>query len=272
MQFDTNAVKPSRIKQEKLKSTLQQPTALYPAVIAFLGGMATILFGHELALMALITGGVVAVSGWAWEFFVKGEGHANRYLDAYRRQLKEQREQSITRLRKELTSLGADRGNHQLDLFQAKFESFQQILKRKLQPSELTFNRYLATAEQVYLNGLDNLEKVALALGSISAIDIAKLDQNILQSQDKSHQTSAQSSNESHTHLLERRQLYNQQHARASQLYAENEGALTRLDQVSTLLANTDFSSGKAAMDMEQAIKELTRLIETSEDYDINRS
>ena len=262
LQFDTNAVKPGKIRQEKFKSTLQQPSALYPAGIGLLGALAVLLFGNQLALAALIGGSTVALAGWAWEFFVKGDKHANRYIEAYRHQLEQQRKQTISILRTELAELEAYRGNQQLDLFQAKFESFQQVLKRKLQPTAFTYNRYLATAEQVYLNGLDNLENVSIALNSVSAIDLTMLDRNISQSQD--------TDGESYQHLLQRRQLYNQQQARVSQLYTENEGALTKLDQVSTLLANTDFSSGKATMDMDQAISELTHLIENSENYSIN--
>jgi hypothetical protein len=264
MLFDTKAIKPAKIKREKLKRSWQQPTALYPAGIGLLGAIAVLLFGNDLALAALIGGGAAALAGWTWEYFIKGESHANRYLEAYRHQLQEQRKLAISKLYKELAALKAARGLHQLDLFQAKFESFQQVLKRKLQPTELTYNRYLVTAEQVYLNGLDNLEKVSLALSSVNAIDLPTLDQNIRESLD--------STSESYHHLLQRRQLYNQQQARAKQLYTENEGALTKLDQVSTLLANTDFSSGKATMDMDQAISELTRLIETSENYAVKQS
>lgn len=264
MRFDTKAVKPAKIRQEKIKGALQQPTALYPAAVGILGLVAVALFGHEFALVAALMGAGFALAASAWEFFVKGENHANRYLEQYRQQLKQQREQAIGTLQTELNQLEATRGTQQLALFQAKFNSFQQILQRKLSVTELTYNRYLATAEQVYLNGLDNLEKLSLALSSISAIDLELLDHNISQNQD--------SSSEAYQHLLQRRQLYNQQQARTENLYTENEGALTQLDHVSTLLANTDFNSGQATMDMEQAMSELTRLIENSDNYSVKQA
>ncbi len=263
MQFDINAVKPAQIKREKIKSTLQQPTTLYPALLGFLGGVGALLFGGELALFALAGGSLVALSGWAWEYLVKGEAHATRYVEAYRQQLEQQRKQTINKLRKELLDLKADRASHQLELFQAKFDTFNQVLQRKLNPTELTFNRYMAMAEQLFLNGLDNLEKVALALSSVAAIDINVLDSRIAAGGHAGTEIQ---------HLLQRRQLYAQQHARVQELVAENEGALTKLDEVSTRLANTDFSSGKATMDMEHAIKELTHLIETSQAYQADKS
>jgi len=262
MQFDTNAVKPAKIRREKFKKSLQQPGVLYPAGLGVLAIMALVLFSNPIALTASVVAGIIAGGAWLWEYFGRGETHASRYLAKVREHLQQQRQQAISALKEELVTLNAQQGNKQLSLFQAKFENFQTVLNRKLTASELTYNRYMATAEQVYLNGLDNLEKISLALKSVSAIDVTMLDKNISEHSD--------SSSEAYRHMVQRRQLFNQQQARVKQLYTENEGALTKLDLVSSQLANTDFSSGKATMDMDQAMSDLTRLIESSESYSVN--
>ncbi len=264
MEFDTKAIKPAKIRQETLKTSLQQPVTLYPALIGFLGGVGVALFGGSILTLGALVGGVlVAGSGWAWEYFGRGSRHANRYLEAYRKRLEAQRLEAITRLRQEFALLGMPDGGQQLGLFEKKFSTFNQVLNRKLEATELTFNRYLATAEQVYLNGLDNLEKAALALRSIAGIDHQQLQDklaSLAQAQDAHSVKTAEQ-------LQERWRIYQEQQARARALFTQNEQALTRLDQVSTQLANADLRSGQAAMDMDQAMQELTRLIETTQQY-----
>ncbi|WLQ14506.1 hypothetical protein O5O45_00960 [Hahella aquimaris] len=264
MTFDTKAIKPAKIKAETLKTSLTQPVTLYPALVGFLGGAATMLFGMGGATLgALVGGAVLALGGWSWEYFARGGAHANRYIERYRKVLEAQRKQAIAHLDTELSKLNADDAIQQLQLFQKKFEIFNQVLNRKLQSTELTYNRYLAMAEQVYLNGLDNLEGVSLSLQSISAIDRVAIEGK-LQRLDGVVSAEAERTREQ---LRGRLQLFDEQMQRVRSLYAENEEALTKLDQVSARLANTDFSSGRAAMDMEQAIKELTTLIENSQQY-----
>ncbi|MDC0662920.1 hypothetical protein [Marinobacter sp. SS21] len=264
MKFDTRAIRPDQIKKETLRTSLQQPAAVYPTVMGILGGAGVTLFGSSPVMMAALAGcALLAGVGWAWEFFGRGDTHANRYLERYRKGLETQRKEAINRLRQEFINLQVDEGSVQLTLFQRKFENFNHILNRKLQPGELTYNRYLATAEQVYLNGLDNLEKAALALQSVAAIDSGMLNNKLQALQARPHEEVQ----ETRDQIEERLMLHQTQHQRVRQLLEQNEAALTRLDQVSTQLANTDLNSGKAAMDMEQAMGELTRLIENAQQY-----
>lgn len=264
MEFDTRAIKPAKIKRETLKTTLQQPATIYPALAGILGGAGLALFGGSPALLGALAGcTLLAGGGWAWEYFGRGSQHANRYLENYRKGLESQRKEAIGRLQREFETLRVEDGGVQLTLFQRKFENFNHILNRKLQPSELTYNRYLATAEQVYLNGLDNLEKAALALQSVAAIDSDMLRKKLRDLQDHPRGQAQQTSDQ----IVERLALHQTQNQRVRDLFVQNEAALTRLDQVSTQLANTDLKSGKAVMDMDQAMGELALLIENAQQY-----
>lgn len=216
MALDTQAIKPAKIKRETLKTTLQQPAALYPALVGFLGGAGVVLFGSTaLTLGALIGGAVIAGGGWAWEYFGRGSQHANRYLEAYRKRLESQRKEAITRLRQEFHSLDMQDGSQQLGLFEKKFSTFNHVLNRKLDATEMTFNRYLATAEQVYLNGLDNLEKAALALQSVAGIDVTLLNDKLKRLADSQDEQTQQTRSE----LQARLALYREQQNRAKTLF-----------------------------------------------------
>ena len=52
-----------------------------------------------------------------------------------------------------------------------KYDNLAEILREKLNAGELTYSRYVAMAEQVFLSGLDFLKEAAMSLKSISKID-----------------------------------------------------------------------------------------------------
>lgn len=259
MTFKSQDLRPAQIKKETLKTSVQQPLALYPAIVSLLGGVGILLFGaSSLTLSALVGGSVLASSGWLFEYFYRGLHHSNNYISVYREKLNKQRIEAIRQLNKDLDGVKAEQAKFQLDLFQKKFNNFKNVLDRKLDESELTYNRYLAMAEQVYLNGLDNLDSAALALQSVSAIRIDVIDTQLNNLKD----SLSKSDSEKREQLTQRKTLQNSQLERVDYLYLTNEKALTQLDEVSTTLANAEFSNGRASMDMELAMKELTHLID----------
>ncbi len=149
----------------------------------------------------------------------------------------------------------------QLEQFQNKFESFVAVLKGKLNPGELTFERYLATAEQVYLAGLDNLKDLAVGLRSVQSIDEHHLIERI-----ENLQRTAPDSEELEP-LAERLALKQNERRRAQTLLQENERAMTQLDLVSNQLANTPIEQRAAALAMEAAMSELRQLASRTERY-----
>lgn len=252
---------PIAVKRSVLKQTLQGPITSYSGALACLaGGYALLIHANPLALGALIVGGGIAAGNWVWQYVIKGEHNANKFVQRFREELKQQRIAALAILKQDLAQVGDVEGSKQIELFQQKFDTFVEVLGKKLDPSELTYNRYLSIAEQVFLGGIDNLENAALALKSVSAIDVDHI-QGQLKKLDKHD-------NQDKRDILENRLVLRQQQIqRASQLRLENEKALTQLDEVSTRLASINTKNTHSSVDLEESMEELQRLIQRADNY-----
>lgn len=262
---------PKAVKRSVLKETLQGPISSYSGALACLaGGYALLISANPIALGALAVGGSVAAGNWIYQYVLKGDQNANDFVQRFRRELKQQRVQALKVLHEELEDVGDSEGMKQIELFQQKFNTFVDILKRKLDPAELTYNRYLSIAEQVFLGGIDNLENAALALKSISAIDVQHVEQQLQRLQQSDAPT--QNQTEKIQALEQRLQLRQEQLARARELRLQNDKALTQLDQVSTRLAAINTSNHHTSIDLEESMSELQRLIQRAEHYSTTSS
>lgn len=260
----TKDISPSAIKKAVISTSIQRPLTVYPATIGMLGAFYTVLFGTNMVtLVAMIAGGGITLFNWVYEYFIKGDQHANQFVSLYRKELEKRRIDTLRHLEQELKEIQNDQAVNQVKLFRSKYDNFQSILDRKLDVTELTYNRYLSIAEQVFLNGLDNLENAAIALKSISTINSERIRKELQSMQNNN-------SKESEARIIElktRMELREKQLNRVSLLLLTNEKALTQLDQVATKIANIDTRQNHAHIDMEDAMDELRRLIARAEQY-----
>ena len=79
----------------------------------------------------------------------------------------------------ELEALDDTRPAHQLRAIQEKRDSLVGVLNSRLEAGEMTYARYLSSAQHVYLAALENLREVAVAEQSVSAIDDNYIDQRL---------------------------------------------------------------------------------------------
>lgn len=255
---------PGAIKKAVMGTTLQRPLTVYPATIGLLGGFYALVFGfNPVALGALAAGGSVTLLSWMYEYFIKGDDHANQYVTFFRKELEKRRINALQHLESELKSIHNEQAVTQVNLFRIKYDNFHSILDRKLDSSEITYNRYLSIAEQVFLNGLDNLENAAIALKSISTIDRGRIARDMQSLADDNSAASQQRLTELKTRLA----LKDEQMNRVNELLLINEKALTQLDHVATRLANIDSKQNRAHLDMEDAMQELKRLISRTDQF-----
>jgi hypothetical protein len=257
-------VSPKALKKAVVAHSTQAPLTVYPAALSLLAGVYAILFdASSLAIAAMSIGGFLTAASWMWEYFVKGDSHASKVVAKYRSELESKRKAAISLLRDDLQENNDAQGLKQLSLFKEKYDNFLHILSRKLDDTELTHQRYMTIAEQVYLGGLDNLENAALALKSISAIDTGHI-QKELNALDRQNSTKADSKRAA---LESRLALRKNQLDRASQFILENEQALTQLDHVATKIADIKTQQGRAQVDLEVAMRDLQHLITRAENY-----
>nr|MDJ0788577.1 hypothetical protein [Myxococcota bacterium] len=137
-------------------------------------------------------------------------------------------------------------------------------LRRKMDPGELTYGRYLGIAEQVYLSALDNLHEAVLATRAARAIDLDYIEKRL----DQIESDGIQESEEREVETLEgRRQLRAEQERRVEEILSLNEAAMTKLDATSAAIAAVRTQTSQAALDLETAMSELEILAERAPKY-----
>lgn len=250
---------PEVVRSRVPSEALQRPFTVYPVAAAILVVVYG-LFNDSIATLFWLVGGLFALSAanWFWQVFVRREKNASRIAQRVARSLDKKRKKALGKLRKELAEIGDPVGLRQLKSFEAKYRNFTDILDRKLEPTELTYIRFVTAAEQVMLGGLDNLEKVTLLTKSVSAIDAKYIEREITRLKgrvdpDATERTEA---------LRARRELLHSRITEASNLHRKNETALTQLDAVTAAVAEADTQTGRADVALEVALKDLQRLTE----------
>ena len=163
----------------------------------------------------------------------------------------------------ELDALDDTQPAEQLAALAQKRQSLINVLERRLDAGELTYSRYLATAQQVYTSALDNLHEVAVAAESISTIDQNYVQRRLAElSVDHADEESAVRERET----LERRlELRDTQRRKIARLMAQNESALTALNRTTTALA--DVPIGKRPEDADAAMAALDELADRASEY-----
>ena len=250
---------PRAVARAVLSESLQKPHVLYPTAIGLLGGLAALALGPTLLFVAPAALGLtVGLGGWALDYSLRRDRHAAEYVKRLHLALAGRVDETIAGLRRDLEQLKFDAGLAQMTELRAKFKAFEEMLRRKLDPDEMTFGRYLGMTEQVFLAGLDNLRRIADTLKGLSAIDVAHAERRLEQLAGDGIESPAQD-RESAT-LSERLGLVERQRERVDALLAENEGAMTQIDHVMAAIADLDTSASHATMNMEAAMQELKSL------------
>lgn len=222
-------------------------------------------FTYPIFLASLATS-FLGVGSWIYNFFINGDKFEKNYVKALRTQLVEKSNRKKISLKEDLTKFKLDRGYRQLVQFDKKFENFADVLKSKFNTSQLTYSRYLAIGQEVYLSGIDNLFEIILALKTINTIDtgyikkrLKELEQENLNNKIYQKEFKA---------LSRSMKSHSDQKTRIEELLAENEAALSKFDE--TIIAISQISKIKdrsSKVSMENAMKELQELIHRSKYY-----
>jgi hypothetical protein len=254
---------PRAVSRAVLNQTLQKPHVLYPTAIGILGGVATLLLGPVFMVPALV-GGAVGVGAWAFEYAFRRDTHARNYMDTMHRSLAARVEETMQVLARELKRLDFEPGTAQIDRLREKYQAYGELLRRKLNPDEMTFSRYMGMGEQVFLGGLDNLARISDALHGASTNDAREIRNRIRDLQGDGIESKAQDQEESA--LQARLQLMETQREKIFAWLAENEAALTALDRVMAGIAEMNTTSA-ATMKMEHSMQELEALAKRASSY-----
>jgi predicted ribosome quality control (RQC) complex YloA/Tae2 family protein len=232
--------------RQVFNQTLSKPSTLGTFLIGTAGALGVILFAPAWATFGgmVFAGGLV---GGTWAWYRNYFGKRNVYLQQYHQQLHKQFEAArVAKLENLKSSLDAganqcEQGRKQVDDLDESFQTISEILTRKLSQGELMYSRFLGMAEQVYLSGLRNLEKVITLMLSIQSTNIDELNRSIqeLESLEKNTGLSA-AQKRSLTALKKRKGLYDTAKADIDTLLAQNDEAITTLSETSSAIAHLD--------------------------------
>ncbi|MDB5973150.1 MAG: hypothetical protein JWQ90_5600 [Hydrocarboniphaga sp.] len=244
------------VSRAVLGRSLSQPHVLYPAAVGILGGLAAAVLGPSMIFVApAAIGAVIGLGGWALDFTMRRDKHAADYLKRLQEALAGRADETMARLRGEFAEVSFEPGQAQLDAFKEKYQAFEGLLRRKLDPKEMTFSRFLGMTEQVFLAGLDNLTRISDALKGLSAIDVQHIARRLQHLETDGIESEAQ--DREIATLKERMSLLERQRNRIDGWLAENEIAMTQIDQAMAAIGEMDTSQGHAAMDIDAAMAEL---------------
>lgn len=252
------------IKLSVLGRSLQHPAVVYPAALGVLGALGAVLLVSSPALLgaAAAAGGVAAI-GLGANYLLRHERFAKEYLASAHAAILAERAAMLENLEQELRETGRKEAVRQFERFSEKIRAFEEMLGEKLGENEITHARFLGIAEQVYLSAVDNLRAVVFAARSAKTIDAGYIGARISTLE---HGKKAAQQDELQS-LREQLRLHSDHHARIDAALSQNEQALARLDAALAAVSQMKTESGRAAVDMETAMQELSRIAQRARDY-----
>lgn len=253
------------INKAVAKETIKKPYVVYPAGIAMVAGAAALVLGGSSALIAAAaTGAFVGLGSWIFNMTLRKQAHIGDYLTRMNSILASQTQRSIGELRQELQRVDERQGFKQIELLQNKYSAFNDILENKFNKGEITFNRYHAMVEQVFLAVLDNLKQITNVKQGINAIDEEHINDRIQALKSRRLNSSGEQELDA---LIGRYRLLQKQRDMVQTKLAENESAMTKMDEVMAAVSVINPTNSRASMDMEDAMKELEALAKRASSY-----
>ncbi len=265
------------IRKAALSGSLNHSLTLFPAAMGLLGVFSMALLGPTSVLLLATIGAFTAgIGNGIINYFFRWDKHANAHLEGLAKKMADYREWSKTEIKRvlmECESMGgvgkyAARGREQYDEINGKFDLLREILAKKLNPRELTHARYLGSAEQVYLNTLENLRDLVNYIKGIAAMGGA-YRKDLERLQVLEHPTEAERTRLAT--LMERDELKRSQQEKVAELLAINERALTKIDKTIAVFTRTRTRGSEADVDIETAIAELETLAARVHKYSISK-
>jgi len=256
---------PKAINLAVTRQTAQHPIVLYPAVIGVLGISAALLL--DFGLMSWIIG----IGGLATSILTFGinrgfrkEEFASEYMNVLFTELEKKRKDYTKQIQDVLSEVDSQEGITQFKRLADKFMTFNGMLKSKLRPGELTFSRYNAMAEQVYLGALDNLNDLANTMKGIQSIDEDYITKRLAELDNPNSSDHALKEVDA---LKIRLALLGKQRDKVDFYLSQNEDAMTKMDEAIVAITDLKTEDMRAEMDLEMAMSHLQEIAKRSKDY-----
>jgi hypothetical protein len=280
LQTKLKEVSPDVIRKHVLNSSLKNPIMKTTLVLGLLSaGVGFFVVGIVCSILVLgvslgIMGIIFSLSYWGFRDNIKQD-----YLEELQKKITEQKNKKLKELKSDLDYClkftGKDKyvvqARKQYDDINNKFSSFEKLLVKKFNPNELTFARFMETAEQTYGAILDNLETIVLSFIALKDVDLDYLENRYEEL--KKVINSKQSENfdlEEFQAIQTRIDSREQKFYEVDEILSKNEKALTELQNLSFQLSSVKTYEGRAKQDIDKTLQELLNLIQSVHKYKIN--
>ena len=242
------------------RAVIEYPPSWLAAVVLVVATGLVVAVVEPSGTMLVVLGALVLLAALAWPIVLLTTGRLAQLQYPVTPRVSEIDPALLAALAKELGELDDPPPGEQLAALQQKRATLMKVLERRLDAGEITYARYMETADGVYRAALDNLHEVAVAHDSISSIDetyvarrLAELDAETADGAEPDP-----SSVRERETLAQRLELRTVQRHKISRLMAQNEAALTALDRTTTALA--DVPIGRHPEDADAAMAALEEL------------
>lgn len=243
----------STLKSESKKLALKSNISTIPIVLGSMG--APFLFVLEQFIMMYAALGVISIGVVAMIINIsfRTDAFKNVYLSQYNKKVEKEAQERREQLKQNLST---DSAVEQIASFERKYELFKESLNKELSTSSYSYQRLLGAFDQVYLLGLDKIEKIYDYEKNQSTIDIHRLLKEIKALKTKNSNEGLERHEEVKLKGLEERlELRAGYDGKISEILTQNELALTKMDMLQLNL--TDLHKPK---NMQIAMEELASL------------
>ena len=232
------------IDQQINKEINNHSLTLFPAAFGVLGLLWGGLFASSFALVVGSLALGLSLGFFIYQKKVNFNKLAKQLVDKLRTKQLLDLKAKLVPLKQDLEKLNCKQGAEQVQRLKIKFEGLSEMIKEKLAHDEVNTTRLNAIAEQLYLATVDNLIQAKQILSSVDNIN----EEYIEIQMERAH------SNQERESLLERKLLLRDGVNAAEDCIANNEVAMTKINQLSMSLAKSKHSK----FDMEHALHEIT--------------
>ncbi|MCK8515887.1 cobyrinic acid a,c-diamide synthase [Methylonatrum kenyense] len=147
----------------------------------------------------------------------------------------------------------------QADRLYSRYRRLQGLLDRRFGEGELAAQRGHAVVREVVAAATERLQAIAAQAEGLASLDEAYARRRL---------DAAEDVDQTEIAALQRRlQLIAETRARLDRMASQNETALTALDELAIALARLDTSKPRHAVSTEQALLELQRFLDRTDDY-----
>jgi hypothetical protein len=248
------------IKKALLGTALEHWSFRYSLPALAGTGIVGALFGFSYPVFLVMLGIFgSSAAGFVVNTLFKGPKFETQYVNYLHRLIDEHTAEKRKNLKEHLNTFGEKRAVLQLDQFDKKFEVLVEVLNQKFETTQLTYQRYYGIAKEVYLSGIDNLNNIVISIKTMKSIDLDYINFSLseIEKKDKNNMAVKKELDA----LLRSKESYSNLQDKIENILAENETALTQIEQTTIAISEiTRSKNNEAQTDMENSMKALEEM------------